>query len=490
MKGLNGWLRNLESNQSAVLATLLKELERLTASEESSGMDVGEVILKDANLTSNIIRVGNSVMFNSSNIPVTTISRAILNIGFDQLRSICISIKVLESVLNDNPSDLLLSRLATTLHAAAQAKALVSDQPHSVQEEVYVAALLSQLTELLILSSEEEDAKAFSGKISSVTESTEKNAAAEKTLGVSLTRLGKTLMKRWRIEGLVNKVLLDFQEKDDLLQAIDLGSEVARTALYGWNSPEFRKTLEKVAEFKNVEPGNVRKTIRQVAEEAEEAVSQYGNVALEGKIVHGEVVGADESDASSAKGSSPNRDSVAPLKPNPEFQLKALQELTKMLSGEFNINRIFKTSLLGMNKGVGLERCTLAIFDKTQLKLAAKYVQGEGTRHWLESFVVSYARSETGFLYQIFKQDRIVWAGSDEFKQFMINLPTEYKGITGEDDFFIAPLSTQGRKIGIVYADMGYSKSALSPDLFDGFKMFIQQMRMALALLAAKSNQA
>jgi hypothetical protein len=30
MKGLNGWLRQLESNQSAVLATLLKELENLT----------------------------------------------------------------------------------------------------------------------------------------------------------------------------------------------------------------------------------------------------------------------------------------------------------------------------------------------------------------------------------------------------------------------------------------------------------------------------
>ena len=124
MRGLNGWLRKLEGNQAAVLATLLKELERLTSSEESSGMEVGEVILKDANLTSNIIRVGNSVMYNSSNIPVTTVSRAILNIGFDQLRSICISIKVLESVLQDNPSDLLISRLATTLHGAAQAKAL------------------------------------------------------------------------------------------------------------------------------------------------------------------------------------------------------------------------------------------------------------------------------------------------------------------------------------------------------------------------------
>lgn len=487
MKGLNGWLRELEGNQSAVLATLLKELERLTASEESSGVDVGEVILRDANLTSNIIRVGNSVTYNSSSIPVTTISRAILNIGFEELRSICISIKVLESVLNENPSDLLLSRLATTLHSAAQAKALVSEQSSSVQEEVYIAALLSQLCELLILSSQEPDAKEFSSKITSVSESAEKNAIAEKTLGVSLTRLSKTLMKRWRIEGLVNKVLQDLPEKDALLQAVELGGEVARTALYGWNSPEYRKTVERVAEYRKVEPKTARKDLAKVAEAAEEAVSQYGNVALEGKIVRGELIAGKEATLPEPGEEKEEKAAVSSVQPNPEFQLKALQELTAMLSGDFNINRVFKTSLLGINKGVGIERCTLAIFDKTQLKLASKYAQGEGTKHWLESFVVSYTRSESGFLYQIFKQDQIVWVGSDEFRDYASNLPSEYKGITGADDFFIAPLTTQGRKIGIVYADMGTSRQALSPQLFEGFKMFIQQMRMALALLAAKS---
>jgi HD-like signal output (HDOD) protein len=488
MKGLNGWLRQLESNQSAVLATLLKELENLTSSEKSSGIEVGQVIMKDANLTSNIIRVGNSVMYNTSNIPVTTVSRAILNIGFEQLRSICISIKVLENVLNENPSDMLISRLATTLHASAQARALVSHKSHSVQEEVYVASLLSNLTELLILASLEGDAKEFTAGISSVTTRDEKNSIAEKTLGVSLKRLSKTLMKRWRIEGMVHDVLQDLSDKDELIEAIDIGSEIARTALYGWDSPEYKKTIERVAEFQKKEPSDVRKSIEAVAELAEESVSHYGNVALAGKIVKGEVVPAKDSTHSEKSGQEDSVEEAPLLMPEPKFQLKALQELTMMMSGDFNINRVFKTILLGLNKGVGLERCTLAFFDSTHLKLASKYSQGAGTQHWLESFVLSYTKSETGFLYQLFKQDQTIWVGSDEFKSYVTHLPNEYKAITGANDFFIAPLSTEGRRIGVIYADMGVSHRALTPDLFDGYKMFIQQARMALTILASKSK--
>ena len=346
--------------------------------------------------------------------------------------------------------------------------------------------MLSQLTELLILASSEDDAKQFAAKISSVMERPDKNASAEKTLGVSLSRLAKTLMKRWRIEGLVNKVLLDLKDKDRLLEAVELGGEIARTALFGWNSSEFKKTLEKVAEFQGMEPKAARNHINAVAEEAEEAVSQYGNVALEGQIVEGAMIVGDEA-PSPVSEEQDSQDQKAELQADPGFQLKALQELTKMMASDFNINRVFKTILLGINKGVGLERCTLAIFDKTQHKLASKYVQGESTRHWLESFVVTYTKSETGFLYQIFRKDQVVWTGSDEFKEFVKHLPNEYKGITGVDDFFVAPLSTQGRKIGIIYADMGCSKRSLSPELFEGFKMFVQQARMALAMLAAKS---
>ncbi len=137
MKGLHGWMRTLEKSEAAVLSNLLKELDQVTASEESSGAQLAEVILKDVSLTASVVRVANSVTFNPSNISVTTVSRAIINIGFKNIRSICLSIKVLEAVLQESPAPLLLAMLARSLHGANQAKALCKEFSQSQQEEVF-----------------------------------------------------------------------------------------------------------------------------------------------------------------------------------------------------------------------------------------------------------------------------------------------------------------------------------------------------------------
>ena len=79
MKGLHGWMRLLEDNEAAVLSTLLSELDRVTGSDDSSGEQLANIILKDVHLTANIIRVANSVTFNPNNAPVTTVSRAVIH---------------------------------------------------------------------------------------------------------------------------------------------------------------------------------------------------------------------------------------------------------------------------------------------------------------------------------------------------------------------------------------------------------------------------
>lgn len=492
MKGLNGWVRLLEGNQSAVLSTLLKELDRLTESDESSLSQLADVILKDANLTSNIIRVGNSVQFNASASAVTTVSRAILNIGFKHIRSVCFSIKVLEAVLNDSASSLLITRLATTLHSAAQAKALLSDKSSHLQEEVFVAALLTQLSELLILSSDEADAKLYAAELTATSTLQEKNSAAEKTLGVSLTRLSKTLMKRWRIEGLVNEALSMPREPELELQAIQLGDEVSRAALFGWDSLEFKTVLKRMADFKKVSVTEAKKHIQEVAEQAAESITQYGKGVLEGKIPTKSkpVVIDDQANLGQAPNtktqSMTTKQDLERLKPNAKLQLKITQQLSTQLCSDFNINKIFKTVLLGINRGVGLERCALVIFDKSHLKLAAKYVQGEGTEKWMESFVVPYTKSQNGFLFQLFKQDKATWVGSAVHTEISQHLSGEFKAISGSNQFFVAPLSARGRKIGFIYADNGVSEQQLSDEYFEGFEHFIQQVRLALTILSSR----
>ena len=128
----------------------------------------------------------------------------------------------------------------------------------------------------------------------------------------------------------------------------------------------------------------------------------------------------------------------------------------------------------------------MAIFDKTHQKLIAKYVVGKGTEKWGERFVLRYEKSLTGFLYNLFESDQAVWAGSPDHKKITQFLTSEYQGITGQKDFFIAPLKAQGRRVGVIYADMGLSSRQLDKSYFSGYSQFIQQAKLALNILANK----
>ena len=473
-------MRLLEGNEAAVLATLLKELDRITLSDESSAIQLANVILKDPNLTSNIIKIGNSVQFNASSIPVTTVSRAILNIGFKNIRSLCLSLKVLEAVLKDSPSPILLERLAMVLHAATQAKSLCENLPEWKREEVFVATLLSHLTELLILGMNEDDAKEMKSQLDTTTTEQDKNKIAERVLGVSLTRLSKTLMKQWRIEGLVNEVLSAPEEPNDIVVAIQLGNEISRVAQFGWDSAEVQEVLAKIAKFKDISESEARKAVLNSADEACESVSHFGKVALNGLIPDSKTKGP----VKSLK----NDDSqVELLQPDASLQLNVLQDVSKVLMQDFNINTVFKMLLGGLNKGVGLERVTLAVFDKTRTKLVAKYAVGTGTERWREHFQLRYQKSLSGFLYNLFEEDQPVWASYEGHRRVTQYITAEYRGLTQVEDFFIAPLIAKGKKVAVIYADMGVSQRPLSQEYFDGFCRFVDQAKLGLTVLASKS---
>jgi len=481
MKGLHGWMRTIEGSQAAVLSSLLKELDRITASDESSGMQLADIILKDASLTSTVMRIANAVSFNPGGVPVTTVSRAILNIGFKNIRSLCLSIKVLEAVLKDSPSPMLVAMLAKSLHGANQAKALCPKLPPSQQEEVFVASLLSHLAELLVLGANVEEVRSFSNEVEESSTRDEKNRYAEKFLGVSFSRLSKTLMKQWRINGLVNEVLLGGETTNPAVEAVELGDEISRAALLGWDSIEFKEVMERVAEFKEVSASDAKAGILETSDETAIMIKEYGKQLLVSHI------------PTSKKSYKPKSIKVEVakklLKPDADIQLKILQQLSEIMITDFNINVVFKNILQGIHKGVGLERSTLAIFDKSHNKVVSKYVAGEGTEKWLEQFVIPFERSHSGFLYNMFDKDQVIWLGHRDFTEFAQFGITEFQGITKQKDFFIAPLIADKKRIGFIYADMGQSSRDLSVEYFDGFKRFMQQVKLALTVLASKQKK-
>ncbi|MFT6909581.1 MAG: transcriptional regulator with GAF, ATPase, and Fis domain, partial [Oleiphilaceae bacterium] len=201
-----------------------------------------------------------------------------------------------------------------------------------------------------------------------------------------------------------------------------------------------------------------------------------------GKKVLGDYVPTSNKPAKSLPSKNENTSEI--LQADPQYKLQTLKQLSDMLSSDFNINSIFKVVLSGLNKGVGLERLSLAIFDKHHSKFIAKYVAGQGTERWKEKFIVRFEKNQSGFLYQLFQGEQIVWVGGEQSREISSYLGAEFVGITGQKNFFIAPLQVDNKMIGFIYSDMGYTSQELTIIKFEGFHQFMQQINLGLSILA------
>lgn len=146
--GLEAWIERISQAELPALAAVVQDLNHLASGSNASVQQLAEVLLRDAALTSKVLRVANSAYFNPQQDSIKTISRAIILIGFDNVRQIALSVSLIDSLLGRQPREQLLELLARSFHAAVQARNICGYVQPRYQEEVFIAALLHHLGEM------------------------------------------------------------------------------------------------------------------------------------------------------------------------------------------------------------------------------------------------------------------------------------------------------------------------------------------------------
>lgn len=151
-KGLAYWVKRISDEDMPALCSTLGQLEQLAADDVSSLSQLGRSVMHDNVLTSRILRVANSVTYNKGRHQIATVSRAAVVLGFDTLRNICLTARLISSLLESKHLSstvypILVKRMATSFQAAMLARMMQHGQDEQLEEEVFVAALLHHLGE-------------------------------------------------------------------------------------------------------------------------------------------------------------------------------------------------------------------------------------------------------------------------------------------------------------------------------------------------------
>ena len=147
-----GWVARINHSALGTLGATVRELQRVVGDQRSSFAQLSEVVQRDAALSARLLKIANSPAYVVSAELVTTVARAATLLGFDTVRSICITSRLLDTLLGagglaPDVAGRLLDRIAITLHAATQARMMMGGAAESTREEVFLAAVLGGIGE-------------------------------------------------------------------------------------------------------------------------------------------------------------------------------------------------------------------------------------------------------------------------------------------------------------------------------------------------------
>lgn len=123
-------------------------ITQLSSANDASITELANIILTDLGLTTKILKLLNSVFYMRFG-EVTTISRAIILLGVENLRNIALSLTLFEK-LQKKSSPLLMNLMAKAVYAGILGRKVADKIGYANAEEGFICSLFRNLGEILI----------------------------------------------------------------------------------------------------------------------------------------------------------------------------------------------------------------------------------------------------------------------------------------------------------------------------------------------------
>lgn len=498
------------------LSESVSTINKLTTSDRESIANLSNSILKDFSLTNKILRLVNSAFYRQAGGGnISTISRAVLVLGFDAVRNIAVTVLLFEHLKNKSNAGQLKEEFLRANLAGILAKGIGEKAAPREVEQVFICSMFHNLGRLLsqyYFPDESDEIKRVMEQ-----KSCSEEAATIQVLGISFEELGIGIAQTWGFPNLIVNSMRRLpagnvrkaatpEERMRVLSALTnelcvLVSEVEPanrdkelrkvTARFGENvvlsDQALRDTMEKsfqdVAHFAGIIGISLKQSIfgRKIqswsakpealaARSAEAAASEDGAGS---DTVLAEVVPA------GAPGSSPEdggEDTLSRVG-NPEVILMAgIQDISNTLVEDFKLNDVLRIILETMYRAKGFKRVVLCVRDARTNTMIGRFGFGPDALEISKRFNFSLAYTPDIFHAALSKGVDILITDTNDIK-IASRIPDWYRKAVNAGTFVIFPLCIKNSPVAMIYADCDSANDIVIPE-------------KELALLRTLRNQA
>ncbi|HMD73495.1 MAG TPA: HDOD domain-containing protein [Steroidobacteraceae bacterium] len=179
------------------LGSAFTRILAMVDSNVESIQELRDLILADVNLTQRILGIANSVVYRlNSGAGITTVTRAIVVIGFEQVKIVALGMMFVDQMPDQERAAALKAELIQALQASLLAREMTRQLAPDDKEKVAIAALLGNVSKLLLVII---DFNRFLEISRRVAHGASEASAAQDVLGMSLNSLTNEVLVSWGI---------------------------------------------------------------------------------------------------------------------------------------------------------------------------------------------------------------------------------------------------------------------------------------------------
>jgi len=504
LKPLEAVLRRLsEASGFPTLSTTISDVNRVVSSDSHSAQQITQVILRDVSLTTKLLQLVNSAVYGQFHGRIRTISRAVLILGCEAVRTAAMTLMMLEFSKGRPQERSVQDELVGAFFAGVLSKALCARLGMPNAEEAVICTMCQNLGKLLVtffLYEESRKVRAL------VQQGMAEEQAAEQILGISYRNLGVGVARHWNfpdrlVEGMQRMAPRDMappiNDAEKLRLAANLANDLYVTAL---QSSQEDKTASLEALSKRY-GGAVKLGTNDLIAAMDQALKEVadcsttvslpiaGSSALHAVRVWtggaGDDAGAGQ--ASPALAADPLMQSAAALDEleNANESVGAqhiisagIRDVTEALTSDFALNDVLRMVLETMHRGFGFSRTMIYIRESRLNTMRARFGFGDDIDRVIPLCDFPLAFAPDVFHVALEKSVDIVI--EDAHADHIIRRIPEWfrQGIKAKS-FLLLPVPIKGKAIGLLYADAQRGAIKLSADQLGSLRTLRSQVVLA-----------
>ena len=454
--------------------------QKSSVRDESDANDLASVILKDFALTAKLLKVVNSAVYGQYGGTISTVSRAVVILGYEQVRAIALGIIVFEHLKDGALADQLKAAACSAFLSGTLAREILPSAAEALSEEAFVAAMFHHLGRHLAIYYFPDEYQEVRGLMEN--KDLDESQASQEVFGTTLYEFGISVGRDW---GLPERLLQSMRPapSEQAKPATTPEAQLAQTSAFsnsvveilGSNSTSIDGPLMALmARYRNVfdlDKDGIKSAVNNAIQKAGNYAKllniDLGSTPLLARVRKAVNPTADESEANdNATGDSssgpPSSGDTGPASEaqdlpdassnRQEFLTNAVSELTTAIIEQAPINDMFTMVMEAIYRSLNCTHVLFLMRDARANRFVTRLGFGDDLDALKQAFSFEVEEAEDIFNQGARQGRNAVILDTEDPKQ-KAQLPGWCRELTAPRSALLFSIVVNRRCLGLIYAD-------------------------------------